>query len=123
MIAHHGTGSRRKTTSDTRYFISSLPCDVIEFSRAVRSHWSIENSLHWRLDVVFREDDSRQRMGHSARAFSQIRRITLSLLNQEQTDPKSRRAKRKKGRSQSRRHSQSAHRCLTFMRLPWFCVA
>ena len=64
-----------KTTSETRCIISSLPCDVIEFSRAVRSQWSIENSLHWRLDVVFREDDRRQRLRHSARAFSQLRRI------------------------------------------------
>ena len=85
-----------QTTSETRYFISSLSCDVLEFSRAVRSHWSIENSLHWRLDVVFHEDDSRQRIGHSARAFSQIRRIALSLLNQEKTTQKSLRAKRKK---------------------------
>lgn len=65
-------------TSETRDFISHLPCDVIDFSRAVRSHWSIENSLHWRLDVVVREDDSRQRVGNSARAFSQIRRIALN---------------------------------------------
>jgi predicted transposase YbfD/YdcC len=85
-----------KTTQETRYYISSISKDVTEFSRAVRAHWSIENSLHWRLDVVFREDDSRQRIGHSARAFSQFRRIALSLLNRETSTKKSLRSKRKK---------------------------
>lgn len=85
-----------KTTRETRYYISSIANDVTEFSRAVRAHWSIENSLHWRLDVVFREDDSRQRIGHSARVFSQFRRIALSLLNREKSTKMSLRAKRKK---------------------------
>ncbi len=96
-IAERAVSACRVCTSDVNPpFISRLPCNVIELSRAVRSHWSIENSLHWRWDAIFHEDDSRQRTGHSARAFSLIRRIALSLLNQEQTAQKSLRAKCKK---------------------------
>ena len=51
-------------------------------SEAVRSHWGIENSLHWVLDVVFKEDDSRIRMGHGDWNFSVIRRIALNLIRQ-----------------------------------------
>lgn len=47
-----------KTTTDTRYFLSSIT-DVEHFAYAVRKHWSIENQLHWCLDVIFREDGSR----------------------------------------------------------------
>jgi predicted transposase YbfD/YdcC len=50
-----------KVQEQTRYFISSLPCNARQIARAVRTHWSIENSLHWRLDMTFREDASRIR--------------------------------------------------------------
>ena len=84
-----------ETTTETRYYIASLSDDVAEFSLVVRAHWAIENSLHWRLDVVFREDDSRIRTGHSARTFTLFRRLALNLLNQERTTKRSVRAKRK----------------------------
>jgi predicted transposase YbfD/YdcC len=61
----------------------------------LRAHWSIENSLHWRLDVVFREDESRMRTGHSARVFTLFRRIALNFLNLERRTKRSVRAKRK----------------------------
>jgi hypothetical protein len=48
-------------TGETRYYLSSLPVGVRRFARAVRSHWSIENSCHWSLDMTFREDESRIR--------------------------------------------------------------
>ena len=48
---------RRKETIETRYYISSLPVGVQRFAHAVRSHWGIENSCHWSLDVTYREDD------------------------------------------------------------------
>ena len=64
---------------DTRYFITSLT-DIEEFSRAVRAHWGIENSLHWCLDVVFREDNCRTRKNNSAENFAVIRRIALNIL-------------------------------------------
>jgi predicted transposase YbfD/YdcC len=98
-----------KTTRETRYYITSLENNVQEFSRVVRAHWSIENSLHWRLDVVFREDESRMRTGHSARVFTLFRKIALNLLNQERSTKRSVRAKRK----QAARNSQYLIEVLT----------
>lgn len=63
----------------TRYFLCSLT-DIKLFADAVRSHWSIENSLHWCLDVIFREDDCRMRVDNSAENFAVIRHIALNLL-------------------------------------------
>jgi predicted transposase YbfD/YdcC len=84
-----------ETTCEVRYYIMSLASDVVEFSRVVRAHWAIENSLHWRLDVTFREDASRQRAGHSARVFTLFRKLALNFLNQERSTKRSVRAKRK----------------------------
>ena len=69
-------------TSETRCYISSLPLDVERFSRAVRSHWSIENTCHWSLDVTYREDESRIRERHLTENFAWLYRFTLSLLQQ-----------------------------------------
>ena len=52
---------RGKTSIEHRYFISSLPADAKQIAQAVRSHWRIENSLHWILDMTLREDESRIR--------------------------------------------------------------
>ena len=72
-----------KTTHEFRFFISSLEATNQHFADYIRSHWGIENQLHWCLDVVFGEDDSRIRQGHSARNMSLMRRFTLNLLRQE----------------------------------------
>jgi predicted transposase YbfD/YdcC len=69
-------------TSETRYYISSLPVGVRRFARAVRSHWSIENSCHWSLDMTFREDESRIREPQIRENFAWLSRFTLSLLKQ-----------------------------------------
>ena len=53
--------TRKKTTSEVRYYISSLPANAKTFGNAVRKHWGIETSLHWVLDIAFREDESRIR--------------------------------------------------------------
>lgn len=75
-----------KTTTERRYFISSLKGDDAQaIAQAVRSHWGIENSLHWSLDVSFGEDNSRIRKDHGPENFSRLRRIALNLLKQEQT--------------------------------------
>lgn len=83
-----------KVSTETRYYISSLPADVEKIAGAVRAHWSIENQLHWFLDVVFREDDSRIRKEHGAENFAILRRLALSLLQKETSLKKSIRLKR-----------------------------
>jgi predicted transposase YbfD/YdcC len=67
---------------EARYYISSLPVGVRRFARAVRSHWSIENSCHWTLDVTFREDESRIRGPQVRENFAWLNRFSLSLLKQ-----------------------------------------
>jgi predicted transposase YbfD/YdcC len=71
-----------KETVETRYYISSLPVGVKQFAHAVRSHWGIENSCHWSLDVTYREDESRLRDKHLRENFAWLNRFTLSLLKQ-----------------------------------------
>lgn len=71
-----------KETVETRYYISSLPVRVKQFARAIRSHWGIENTCHWTLDVCFREDESRIRDKHVRENFAWLNRFVLSLLKQ-----------------------------------------
>lgn len=66
--------------SDTRYYISSLRRNGKQFAAAVRSHWSIENSLHWCMDITYREDESRTRDRTFADNLAWLRRMTLSLI-------------------------------------------
>jgi predicted transposase YbfD/YdcC len=70
-------------TQETRYFISSLPNDAKRLGEATRGHWGVENSLHWCLDIAFREDDSRVRKGNGATNLAIIRRFVLSLVKQD----------------------------------------
>ena len=69
----------------TRYYISSADASAEQFLTWVRTHWSIENSLHWVLDIAFREDESRLRKDYGAVNFATLRHIALNLLKQEQT--------------------------------------
>jgi len=69
-------------TVETRYYISSLPVSVKQFAHAIRSHWGIENSCHWSLDMTYREDESRIREPHLRENFAWLNRFTLSLLKQ-----------------------------------------
>jgi predicted transposase YbfD/YdcC len=68
---------------ESRYYILSRPLSVTEFAEAVRGHWGIENSLHWQLDVSFREDECRVRRDHAPANLSVIRRFALGLLKRE----------------------------------------
>jgi len=74
-----------KQTIEVRYYILSKKLSARQFAVAVREHWSIENRLHWQLDVTFGEDQSRIRKGHADANFSILRRTALSLLKNNHT--------------------------------------
>jgi len=88
--------SKKPTEKAVRYYISSLNAEAKDFQKAIRSHWSIENKLHWTLDVAFCEDDSRKRTKNASQNFSILNKIALNLLKNEKTSKigvKSRRMK------------------------------
>ena len=72
-----------KETSEIRLYISSVEADAKSFNSFIRQHWGVENSLHWTLDVTFREDAQRKRNGHAANNFALVEKIALNLLKTE----------------------------------------
>lgn len=77
--------SDKPTEKAPRYYISNLQLSPAKFQNAIRSHWSIENKLHWTLDVAFGEDASRKRTGNAAQNFSTLNKIALNLLKNEKS--------------------------------------
>ena len=72
-----------QTSRAVRFYISSLAPDAQKLATAIRAHWSVENPLHWVLDVAFSEDDSRIRTGHAPENLALLRHLAVSALNQE----------------------------------------
>ncbi len=77
--------SDRPIERATRFYISSLVAEPEEFQKAIRSHWAVENKLHWTLDVAFGEDASRKRTGNAAQNFSILNKIALNILKNDST--------------------------------------
>jgi predicted transposase YbfD/YdcC len=86
--------STGKEEKNTRFYITSSLASAEVIAKAIRSHWGIENQLHWQLDVSFSEDQSRKREGYAAQNFSLINRIALNLIKHECSKRKSIKAKR-----------------------------
>ena len=85
-----------RCTFDTRLYISSAPLDIERLAAGARGHWGVE-SMHWLLDVEFKDDLSRYRAGHGAKNIAVVRRFVLSLL----------RAHKSKGSVKTRRKAAS----------------
>ena len=85
-----------KVSRERRYYLSSLAGEARPFAEAVRGHWGIENGLHWVLDVAFREDESRVRIGNAPENLALLRRMALTLLREEKTAKVGIKAKRLK---------------------------
>ena len=71
--------------TEHRYYLASFAANAELAAQAVRNHWGIENTLHWSLDVTFREDDSRVRVGHASENLALVRKMTHNLLQQEKS--------------------------------------
>ncbi len=74
-----------KITVEQRYYLMSIESDARLFAQSVRSHWGIENQLHWVLDVSFQEDSLRSCLGYSAENLAVVRHLALNLLTHEST--------------------------------------
>jgi predicted transposase YbfD/YdcC len=85
-----------KIETEIRYFLTSCGDDPAVLAQAIRRHWSIENTLHWVLDVSFREDDSRVRHRTAARNLALLRKIALNLVAGDRSSQTSLRGRRKK---------------------------
>ena len=86
-----------KVTHEVHFYLSSLPADAHVLGLAIRTHWGIENQVHWTLDVTFNEDKSRIRSLSAPRNFALLRRMALNALNLEKTLPRSHSSKKQAG--------------------------
>jgi predicted transposase YbfD/YdcC len=85
-----------QTTHKVQFYLSFLPVDAQLKGRALRQHWSIENQVHWSLNVTFNEDKSRLRSLNTPQNFALVRRLALNAVNQETTLQRSLRQKIKR---------------------------
>jgi len=82
-------------TTERRFFLCSIEADASELARAVRGHWAIENTLHWCLDVTFREDQCRARTEFAAQNLALLRHMTINILKGELTKKRGIKGKQK----------------------------
>jgi predicted transposase YbfD/YdcC len=94
IVSERHVKATGKYETETRFYIASFLAEAKDRAQNIRSHWGIENKLHWSLDVSFNEDKSRKRAGFSAQNFSTITRIALTLLKNDKTKKRSVRGKR-----------------------------
>jgi predicted transposase YbfD/YdcC len=85
-----------KKSTETRYYISSLPAKPKIIGHAIRGHWAIENNLHWSLDVVFKEDNALKKKGNSAVNYNIIAKMALNIIERETESKSSKPQKRKR---------------------------
>ncbi len=88
--------STKNTSTETRYYITSLAADAQKINHAIRKHWSVENKLHWTLDVIFKEDESLKKKGASPVNFNIVRKTALAMIEKEDSIKKSKNVKRLK---------------------------
>lgn len=89
LIKIHSVRESKNTTNDVRYYISSLADPPEKMLKSIRSHWAIENTLHWVLDMSFHEDYSRIRKGNAPYVMAIIRHVALNVLQLAKTDRQS----------------------------------
>lgn len=75
-----GEAALETGTTAVRYYLSSLAPDAVQLNQVIRSHWAVENQLHWVLDMTYREDESRVRVGYGQRNLAVLRKLTLNLV-------------------------------------------
>jgi predicted transposase YbfD/YdcC len=85
-----------KESIEKKYYITSLEANALKINNAIRRHWSIENNLHWNLDVIFKEDASLKKKGDSPMNFNIITKIALTLIEREKSTKMSKNSKRLK---------------------------
>jgi predicted transposase YbfD/YdcC len=74
-----------KTTTETAYYLLSVPLSPERFNEVVRSHWGVENRLHWRLDVVMNEDQDRSRLGNGPNNLAVLRHMAINVMQKDPT--------------------------------------
>lgn len=94
MVQSERQAAGKPLTVETRYDIMSLDGNAQTFGHAVRTHWGVENEVHWLLDVVFREDASHLRVGKGPETMAILRRLALNLLHRDQSKQRGMQTKR-----------------------------